>query len=76
MREREREGQRKKETEAVIDCETRAGPRYVDAPGRQIIWCPFKPLFFKLFRPTTCLACAKTADNFRRNSFAYGTRIY
>jgi hypothetical protein len=48
----------------------------VGTPGRLIIWCPFKPLFFKLFRPKTGLACAKTADNFRRNSFAYGTRIY
>jgi hypothetical protein len=26
-----------------------AGPRHVGAPGRLIIWCPFKPIFFKRF---------------------------
>jgi hypothetical protein len=25
----------------------RTGPRHVDAPGRLIIWRPFKPMFFK-----------------------------
>jgi len=75
-REGERERERKKEREAAIGCETRAGLRHVGTLGRLIIWCSFKPLFFKLFRPKTGLVCAKTADNIRRNSFAYGTRIY
>jgi hypothetical protein len=33
----------KNEREAVIDGKTRASPRHVGAPGRLIIWCPFKP---------------------------------
>ena len=27
----------------------RADPRHVDAPDRLLIWCPFNPLFLKLF---------------------------
>jgi hypothetical protein len=43
---------------------TRTGPTHVDAPGRLTIWRPFKPIFFKPFRPKTGLARAKIADNF------------
>jgi hypothetical protein len=34
----------------------RAVPRHVGAPGRLIIRLPFKPIFFKLFRPRKGLA--------------------
>ena len=34
----------------------RAGPRYVGAPSRLIIWRPFKLIFFKLFQRRTGLA--------------------
>jgi hypothetical protein len=62
VRDGERKKERKKEREAVIDCETWAGSRHVGTPGRLIIWSPLKPLFFKLFRPKTGLARAKRAD--------------
>jgi hypothetical protein len=31
----------------IIFFRVRAGLRHVDAPGRLIIWRPFKPMFFK-----------------------------
>jgi hypothetical protein len=53
-----------------------ASPRYVGAPGRLIIWHPLKTTFFKVFQPVNRTrnfegARAQTADNFRRNSYAY-----
>ena len=52
-----------------------ASSRHVRAPGRLIIWCPFKPLRFKLFWPRIGLVkfisvCTQIADNFWRNYFA------
>jgi len=52
-------------------------PRYVGASGRLIIWRPFKPMLFKLCRPTTKLANfltarAQIADPVRRHSFTCG----
>jgi len=35
---------------------TQPGQRLVGAPGRLIIWCPFKPIFYKVFRSRTGLA--------------------
>jgi hypothetical protein len=56
---------------------TRAGPRHVGVPSRLIIWHPLKAIFFKLFGlgqdwRNFLRVGAKTADNFWRNSFAYG----
>jgi hypothetical protein len=50
-------------------------PRHVDAPGRLIIWRPFKPIFFKVFRSRTdwrgfLKRRIQIADNFLRNSLA------
>jgi hypothetical protein len=56
---------------------SRAGLRHVGAPGRLIIWFPFKLIFFKLFWAVTGLTKllrvrAQITDNFQRNSFAHG----
>jgi hypothetical protein len=52
-----------------------ASLKHVHAPGRLIIWCPFKPICFKLFWPRIGLVnfisvCTQTADNFWRKSIA------
>jgi len=31
----------------------RASPKHMGAIGRLIIWCPLKPIYFKIFRPWT-----------------------
>ena len=54
------------------DREARVGPRSVGARSKHIIWHPFKPIFFKLLRPTRGLrnvfgrACPNCRQNFFR----------
>jgi len=50
---------------AAQELPDRAGPAR-DMPDRLIIWHPFKPTFFKLFRPD------EIAGDFRGTSFACG----
>lgn len=52
----------------------RVGPREVTAPGRPMIWRPFKAILFKGFRPRTKLATflgarVQIAENFRMKFF-------
>jgi len=57
----------------AFPCCVPTGPAWdVGAPGRQIIWCLFRQVFFKLFQQTFLRIHVLLADSFWRNNFACG----
>lgn len=58
---------------SIKRCGGRIGPRHVGVPERQLVCCPFKPIFFKPYRSKTrpanisegeCPSCLQFSESF------------